>query len=161
VPEQPDPDHRRPDGVDDATVAAVGKVSEAFEWMIRARGSLYDFHQQLGRADLVLGEGVQQLRAAGHHDLADRIAAEWLGRNALPDRWTFEVVEAFDDTYWDRAVELEREVRDVLMGGRRHVYESEMKAARRDGSDDVAAPGPRDDIEDTPGRHRPDAAGSA
>ncbi|MEX1178923.1 MAG: hypothetical protein WEB09_10730 [Nitriliruptor sp.] len=151
MPEQPDPDHARPDGVDDATVAAVGKVSEAYEWMIRARGALYTFHQQMGRADATLGEGVRQLRDAGHHELADRLATEWVGRNALPDRWTFEIVEAFDDTYWRVAVELEREVREGLLGGERHVHEAEMKAARRDGSDEVAAPGPDDDVTDRPG----------
>ncbi|WP_211262176.1 hypothetical protein [Nitriliruptor alkaliphilus] len=155
MPEQPDPGHRRPVGADDGTVEAVGKVSEAYEWMIRARGSLYAFHQELGRADLILGEAVLQLRAAGHHDLADRVATEWLGRNALPDRWTFEVVEAFDDTYWNVAVDLEREVRETLLGGRRHVHESEMKVARRDGSDDAALPGPDDDVADHPGDGRP------
>lgn len=151
MPEQPDPDHRRPDGTDDATVEAVGKVSEAYEWMIRARGSLYSFHQQLGRADALLGEGVEALRAAGHDALADRLAAAWVGRNALPDRWTFEIVEAFDDTYWRVAVDLEREVREQLLDGRRHVFESEMKASRRDGSDGGTRPGPGDDVTDTPG----------
>jgi hypothetical protein len=152
VPEQPDPDHQRPEGADDATVAAVGKVSEAYEWLIRARGALYTFHQEVGRADLLFGEGVQELRDAGHGELADRLATELVGRNALPDRWTFEIVEAFDDTYWRVATAFEQEVRRELMDGRRHVHESEMKAARRDGSDAAAAPGPRDDVEDTPGR---------
>ena len=31
----PDDPHRRPEGVDDATVAAVGKVTEALEWVER------------------------------------------------------------------------------------------------------------------------------
>ena len=158
MPEQPDPDHRRPHGVADATVEAVGKVSEAYEWMIRARGSLYSFHQEMGRADLVLGEGVELLRAAGHDELADRLATEWVGRNALPDRWTFEVVEAFDDTYWRVATRFEQEVREALLGGRRHVHESEMKAARRDGTDPGTAPGPADDVEDVPGRAGPGPA---
>lgn len=151
MPEQPDREHGRPPGADDATVAAVGRVGEAYEWMLRARGSLYDFHHQLGRADRILGDSVEQLRAAGHHELADRVATEWVGRNALPDRWTFEVVEAFDDTYWDVAVALEREIRETLLGGRRHVHEAEMKAARRDGSEAGSLPGPRDDVEDGTG----------
>jgi hypothetical protein len=131
VPTQPDPDHARPDGVDDATVAAAGKVSEAFEWLIRARGSLYDFHQQMGRADLVLGEALEDLERAGHPELADDLRRGWLGRNAITDRWTFEIVEDFDETYWAVAVAGERRVRDELMGGRRHVHEAEMKASRR------------------------------
>jgi hypothetical protein len=131
VPRQPDPAHDRPDGADDATVVAAGKVSEAFEWMIRARGSLYTFHQEMGRADLILGEGIEQLRAAGHEALAADLEQRWLGRNAIADRWSFEIVEDFDATYWQVAVEGERRVRDELMAGRRHVHEAEMKAERR------------------------------
>jgi hypothetical protein len=134
VPEQPDHDHHRPHGVDDATVAAAGKVTEAYEWIVRARGHLYDFHQMMGRADATLGEGLDELRAAGHDELADELAEVWLGRNALPDRWTFEIVEAFDDTYYTVATDGERRVRDALLGGRRHVHEAQMKADRRRGS---------------------------
>lgn len=43
-----DRDHQRPEGVDDATVAAAGKLAEALEWIERARGRLYDFHQLVG-----------------------------------------------------------------------------------------------------------------
>ena len=138
MPEQPDPDHARPDGVDDATVAAVGKASEAFEWIVRARGCLYDFHQMMGRADLLLGEAVDRLEEAGHGELAQGIRQGYLGRNALPDLWTFEVVERFDDTFYAVAEAWDRRLRDELLGGIRHVHESEMKAARRRG-------GPRDD----------------
>jgi hypothetical protein len=119
-------------------VEAVGKVSEAFEWLIRARGSLYSFHQEMGRADAILGEGLDLLREAGHADLADELDRTWLGRNAITDRWTFEIVEDFDATYFDAAQAGERRVRDELMAGRHHVHEAEMKAARRTG-------GPRDD----------------
>jgi hypothetical protein len=137
VPEQPDATHARPAGTDDATVAATGKVSEAFEWIVRARGALYDFHQMLGRADATLGEGLDGLRTAGHEQLADDLTRSWLGRNALPDRWTFEVVEAFDDTYFAVAEAGERRVREELLEGRRHVHEAEMKAdRRRDGPED-------------------------
>ena len=138
MPEQPDPEHARPDDVDDATVAAVGRISEAFEWIVRARGHLYDFHQMMGRADATLGEGIDRLRDAGHASLADELSSTWLGRNALPDRWSFEVVEAFDATYYDVASAGERRIRETLMAGRHHVHEAEMKADRR-------ADGPTDD----------------
>jgi hypothetical protein len=131
VPRQPDPDHARPDGVDDATVAAAGKVGEAFEWIVRARGSLYAFHQEMGRADLILGEAIDELREAGHGALADELRDTWLGRNAITDRWTFEIVEDFDRTYYDVARAGEARVREQLMSGRHHVHEAEMKADRR------------------------------
>ncbi|MFC9787268.1 hypothetical protein [Rhodococcus sp. NPDC127528] len=129
--EQPAPEHRRPDGVTDAEVAALGLLSEAFETVERARGHLYDFHQLIGHADHQLGDAVDALAAAGHGDLAARLREELLGRNVLPGRWTFQVVEEFDDGYWSEFRGLERDVRDAITGGRRHVYEAEMKEDRR------------------------------
>ena len=121
---------RRPDGVDDATVEAVGKASEALEWIERARGRLYDFHQMMGHADLLMGEAADALAEAGHVEVADRLRTEVVGRNVIEGRWTFQVVEEFDDTYWGPVRELERDVRQ-LTGGVRHVFESEMKEERR------------------------------
>jgi hypothetical protein len=123
--------HRRPAGVGDTTVEAVGKLSEAFEIAERARGHLYAFHQLTGRADFALGWAVTLLREAGHDRLADRITADLIGRNVLEGRWTFQVVEEYDDGYYSLFREIERDVRDELLQGRRHVYEAEMKEARR------------------------------
>jgi hypothetical protein len=126
-----DDPHRRPDGVDDATVDAVGKVSEALEWVERARGHLYDVHQMMGRADLLFGEAADALAEAGHDEAAERLRTELVGRNILEGRWTFQIVEEFDDGYWTEARAHERRVRDELLDGRRHVFESEMKEDRR------------------------------
>jgi len=122
---------RRPDGVDDATVEAVGKVSEALECVERARGHLYSFHQLMGHADLMLGEATDLLRSAGHSRVAERLEADVVGRNVIHGRWTFQIVEDFDDNYWSVLREQDRAVRDDLMGGMRHVYEAEMKEDRR------------------------------
>jgi hypothetical protein len=92
---------------------------------------LYTFHQLMGHADLQLGEAVDQLRAAGHHDIADRLETEVVGRNVVSGRWTFQVVEEFDDDYWSVVRAEEKAVRDALLEGVRHVYEAEMKADRR------------------------------
>ena len=127
----PDDAHRRPSGTSDATVEAVGKLSEGLEWVERARGHLYELHQLLGHADLTFGEAVEALRDAGHDDEADLVATEVVGRNVLPGRWTFQVVEEFEDTYWEPVREVERRVRGQLVAGRRHVFESEMKEDRR------------------------------
>lgn len=129
--EGPDAAHRVPDGVDDATVEAVGGVTAAFEVVEHARGMLYAFHRLLGRADLELGEALDQLEAAGHGELADRVRADVLGRNVLDGRWTFQVVEEFDDGYHRAFADAERAVRDELLGGRRHVAEAQMKERRR------------------------------
>jgi hypothetical protein len=122
---------RRPEGSDDATVEAVGAVSEALEFVERARGHLYSFHQLMGHADLLLGEACDKLRKAGHEAVADRLETEVVGRNALDGRWTFQIVEEFDDHYWTVFRDHERQVRDELQQGVRHVFEAEMKERRR------------------------------
>ena len=53
--DRPSERHQVPDGVDEASVEAVGKLTEALETTERARGHLYSFHQLTGSADLALG----------------------------------------------------------------------------------------------------------
>lgn len=122
---------RRPAGVSDETVEAAGLVSEALEFVERARGHLYSFHQLMGHADLLLGEACDRLRAAGHDVIAERLEGELVGRNVLYGRWTFQVVEEFDDNYWSVFRNHDRRVRDELQNGARHVFEAEMKEKRR------------------------------
>ena len=123
--------HTRPEGTDDLTVEALGTLSEAFEVVEDARGDLYSFHRKSGMADLALGEAVDLLRKAGHTDLADRLDTDLVGRNTLPGRWTFQVVEEYDEHYYAAFREHERAARDELMDGKRHVFEAEMKQDRR------------------------------
>ncbi|HEX5566520.1 MAG TPA: hypothetical protein VFY14_06240 [Streptomyces sp.] len=130
-PDYPDRDHPRPPGVDDATVEAVGKVTEALEAAERARGHLYSFHQITGHADLLLGEAVKMLREAGHVEEAVLLETEVLGRNVIPGHWTFQIVEAYDAHYHRPFTDLEERVRRRLVGGLRHLHEAEMKEARR------------------------------
>jgi hypothetical protein len=129
--DRPMPEHQRPDGVDDSTVAAVGKLTEALETVERARGHLYEFHQLIGSGDAKLCKAVASLRECGHSELADAIERELVGRNVIPGRWTFQVVEEFDDSYWTCFREHERRARELLMQGRRHIFEAEMKERER------------------------------
>jgi len=126
-----EPLHKRPEGASDATVEAVGKVSEAFEAIEEVRGRLYGLHRLVGTADLALGEAVELLRKAGHDELADTVDREMVGRNVLPGMWTFQIVEAFDAGYYADFQRIDTLVRDELMGGQRHVYEAEMKTRER------------------------------
>ena len=115
----------------DATVEALGTLSAALEVAEEARGHLYAFHRLTGSADRTLGEAAEQLRAAGHEDLARRVEDELVGRNAIEGRWTFQIVEEYDDTYWFFFRELEAQAREQLVGGRRHLFEAELKERRR------------------------------
>lgn len=129
--DRPAPEHRVPDHVDRETVEAVGRLTEALETVERARGHLYTFHQLTGSADLALGDAVEQLRAAGHRAIADDLERELVGRNVIPGRWTFQIMEEYDDTYWSVFRDTERRVRETLTDGRRHLFEAGMKEDRR------------------------------
>ncbi|HEX6347351.1 hypothetical protein [Umezawaea sp.] len=118
---------RRPAGVDDATVEAVGALTEALETAERARGRLFDFHQLSGSADAKAGRAADLLREAGHAALADELERDLIGRNVVPGRWTFQLVEEYDDGYRAAFLAWERRVRDELVGGARHVFEAELK----------------------------------
>ncbi|MBI9116003.1 hypothetical protein [Sanguibacter suaedae] len=127
----PDAEHQVPDGVSDAAVEAVGKITAALEVVEHARGMLYAFHRLTGRADNELADALDQLEAAGHADLAERVRADLVGRNVIDGRWTFQVVEDYDDSYWSTFRGWEQTVRDEVLDGRRHVYEAQMKERNR------------------------------
>ncbi|MFD1047201.1 hypothetical protein ACFQ1S_17425 [Kibdelosporangium lantanae] len=116
--------------MDDTTVEAVGAMTEALETVEVARGHLFAFHQLTGSADFKLERAINLLRKANHHELADRLDRELLGRNVLPGRWTFQVVEDYEDTYYTPFRELEKDVRQ-LTDGLPHVHEADMKRHRR------------------------------
>jgi hypothetical protein len=130
-PDGPDRAHRRPAGVDDATVEALGALSKALETTERARGRLYDFHQLTGGADLELDRAVRLLREAGHPEWAEKVREEILGRNVIPGHWTFQIVEAYNTTYYRPFQQLEASAVRALAKGRDHLYEAEMKEGRR------------------------------
>ncbi|MGX1762850.1 hypothetical protein ACWIGW_34845 [Nocardia brasiliensis] len=52
------------------------------------------------------------------------------GRNVIPGRWTFQVVEEYDDTYYHRFRDWEAQARRFT-GGQRHLHEAELKRQRR------------------------------
>jgi hypothetical protein len=116
--------------LDTATVDAVGKATEALEYVERARGHLYAFHQLIGRADFLFEESALALAAAGRHIEAASLWRNLVGRDVLEGRWTFQIVEGFDDDYYDAArSELTRLEAD-LVGGHRHAHEEQLRERR-------------------------------
>ena len=129
--DRPAPEHRRPEGVSDATVEALGKLSAALDHVEDARGHLYAFHRLMGSSETTLEEATALIREAGHDDIADALDTAVLGRNPLPGMWSFQMVEAFDDGFYARAKGLHQQALDDLVEGQRHVFEAEMKELRR------------------------------
>jgi hypothetical protein len=54
-----------------------------------------------------------------------------VGRNILAGRWSYQVVEEYDDGYYALFRDLERCARDDLADGQRDVFEARMKEDRR------------------------------
>jgi len=123
-------DRSRPD-LDDTTVEGLGKLSEALETVERARGQLYGFHQHSGKADLLLQDAAELFRAAGHTALAEDLERDLVGRNVIADRWTFQIVEDYDDGYWTAFRAFDARAREELSDGDRHVFEARMKQRER------------------------------
>lgn len=129
--DRPAPEHRRPAGVSDATVAALGKLSAALDHVEDARGHLYAFHRLCGSAETTFEEATQMMRDAGLPEVADALERDVLGRNPLPGMWSFQMVEAYDDGYYADIKGLHQSALDALVEGRRHLFEAETKERLR------------------------------
>jgi hypothetical protein len=116
---------------DDLTIEALGKLSEALETVERVRGHLYAMHQLTGTADFMLDDAVALFAKAGHSATAERIQRELIGRDVIPGHWTYQIVEEYDDGYYQDFRTVERDARDELAGGRRHLYEARLREERR------------------------------
>ncbi|PRY41136.1 hypothetical protein LY71_11917 [Geodermatophilus tzadiensis] len=134
-------DRSRPD-LDDTTVEGLGKLSEALETIEQARGQLYGFHQHSGKADLLLQDAVELFRKAGHTELADDLDRDLVGRNVIADRWTFQIVEDYDASYWSVFRAFDERARTELSDGDRHVYEARMKQRERSAGHPAHEAGP-------------------
>jgi hypothetical protein len=113
------------------TVDAVGKATEALEYVERARGHLYTFHQLIGRADFLFEESALLLAEAGHREDAISLWRNVVGRDVLESRWTFEIVERFDDDYYDAIRSEVIGLEERLVAGRRHAHEEALRDRRR------------------------------
>ncbi|MGW7582745.1 hypothetical protein ACWGKU_28830 [Kitasatospora sp. NPDC054768] len=129
--EEPDGAHHRPSGVGAATVKALGMLSKALEYTERACGHLYTVHHMTGGADRMPAEAVRMLRQAGHEEQAGLVERELLGRDVIPGMWTYQLIEAYDQTYYQVFTAVEEQVRQDLAAGRRHLAEAEMQRAAR------------------------------
>ncbi|MEU2021380.1 hypothetical protein ABZ565_04320 [Streptomyces sp. NPDC016469] len=127
----PDVAHQRPEGMSDKSVEALGALSKAMETTERARGALYEFHQLTGTADFQVGDAVRLLREAGHGTEADLVERQVLGHNVIPGHWTFQIIEAYNQTYYHPFADLEHRLVDELAQGRDHILEAELKQRRR------------------------------
>lgn len=111
---------------------AIHEVEVGVEWLLRAYGHLLAFHHAVGHGMDHLDEAQGKLWAAGHENLADRIRDDILPRGVTADdRWTYSVVEEFQEAFLDPVTSFEDDARMAVTGGRRHVAERAQERAWR------------------------------
>jgi hypothetical protein len=120
------------DGLTETEREALHEVELGVEHLHRAHGHLVSFHHSTGRAMDHLAVAEKRLRAAGHERLADRLRDEYLPRGVVPPcddtgptagRWSYDILEKFQETFLDDVVAFGERVHDRLADGRRHVME--------------------------------------
>ncbi|MGQ0625582.1 MAG: hypothetical protein ACT4PP_13155 [Sporichthyaceae bacterium] len=115
----------------DAGVLAAHHLGEALEYVERARGHPYTLHQLIGHADGMLDQVLAELEAAGRADLACEVRSRIYGRDVLEGRWTFQVIEEFDDGYYAGWRSMTDQVRAECADGARHLREAGLKVERQ------------------------------
>ncbi|AGB37915.1 hypothetical protein [Natronococcus occultus] len=119
-----DPDPQPDAALTDRELEALHEVELGLEWLQRAQGCLLEFHHATGHGMDHLADAEILLRASGHEALADAIRTELLPHGVVDgDRWSYDVLEDFQETLLTETDVLESRVRRELADGRRHVPE--------------------------------------
>lgn len=116
------------DEVSEAEAAAVHEVELALEWLQRARGRFVEFHHATGHALDHLHDAEAALRDCGYDDLADEIRNEHLPRGVVEDRWTYDLLEEYEETFLTPYEAFEERARGTVADGVRHVHERRQEA---------------------------------
>jgi len=125
------------DGLTETQCDALHEIELGLEWLHRAQGHLLQFHHATGHAMDHLADGERLLREAGHDDLADRIRDRHLPQGVTgEDRWSYAVVEGFQDGMLADVEAFECRAREEIADGRRHVNERRQEREWRDRSEE-------------------------
>jgi len=82
-------------------------------------------------AEVLAADAFSAFEEAGLAEDAERLRKELVGRNVIAGRWTFQIVEDFDDGYYADFRRVEHDLRQQRAQGIRHLFEAEMKERRR------------------------------
>ena len=118
-------------------LTAIHRVELGLEWLHRAHGALVAFHHKTGHAMDHLATAEELFRESGHDELADRLRDEMLPRGVVPredggpGRWTYELLEAFEEDLYADTRTFEVEAREAVTDGLRHAAERRQQAEWR------------------------------
>jgi hypothetical protein len=124
--------HSEPSETD---VEALHEVELGLEWLLRAQGHLVQFHHATGHAMDHLAVAEEGLREAGYDDLADELRDHHLPQGVVDeDRWSYDVLEDFQDGVLAAVQTFEADARDRVGDGTRHLAERRQERAWKERS---------------------------
>ena len=113
--------------LDETEREALHSVELGMELLRRAHGDLVGVHHKTGRAMDHFARAEGQLRACGYEGLADAVRDRCLPRGAVDDRWTYDLLESFEEGFLAEIADVEEHTREVVADGRRHVAERQQE----------------------------------
>ena len=116
----------------DGERTALHELQLGVEGVYRAYGHLLAFHHAIGRSMDHFASAEPELRDAGHDDHADAIRDRHLPAGVIDDRWSYELVEAFESGFLTEITAFDATVRADLAGGQSHVSERAQQRAWRE-----------------------------
>ena len=125
-----------PPNLTDDERAALHELQLGVEGVHRAYGHLLAFHHAIGRSMDHFAAAEPLLRASGHTAHADAIRDRHLPAGVIDDRWSYELVEAFESGFLTDVTGFEADVRSDLAGGQTHVAERVQQQAWRERAQD-------------------------
>jgi hypothetical protein len=128
-------DSAHPD-LTDGERTALHELQLGIEGVNRAYGHLLAFHHAIGRSMDHFAAAEPHLRDAGHEEYADTIRDRHLPAGVVDDRWSYELVEAFEQGFLAEVTAFDEAIRADLAGGQSHVTERAQQRAWRERAQD-------------------------
>lgn len=125
-----------PTALDETERQALHRVTLGMEWLRRAHGRLLSFHHNTGHAMDHFAAAEQLLDEAGYEELAAAIRTQHLPSGVVDDRWSYDVVETFEEGVLADIEAFEAEAREEIADGRHHVAERVQEQAWRERATD-------------------------
>jgi hypothetical protein len=119
----------------DAERELLHDLQLALEHIYRGYGALLEYHHEIGHGMDKLDSTESKLREAGYEELADRLRDKYLPSGAIDDRWTYELVEAFQQGFLTDVTGFESAVRELLADGEQHIIEQRQQRQWRGRAD--------------------------
>jgi hypothetical protein len=126
-----------PENLSEQEREALHQVELGVENLHRAHGHLVSFHHSTGRAMDHLASAEHMLRDCGYDDLADDLRDEYLPRGVVAERdsddafggrWSYDILETFQDTFLADIVAFGETVTEEVAGGLRHAAERKQES---------------------------------